>query len=412
MINPNKINSESVDDRGNGNNNSYNNIENVLASITPDPQTFKGTIYPSSEVDSDSKLLAATQKTPTYKKNAERSDAKVLEKTFIESVELDDWFGEYELYGNDPDYRPLNATPTTDIDDSFNHIDMIGVINNEITNHEAVPFAIDLTYNTDSEKLSQKFRWKHVREKSVNAPEGVSEFGESYLDKDRTGGDILRTRPLPFKFRQGLKIPGFASAKYYEDMNNFFEPMHEKGRIDVMPRFIVGYSPELADILADGRPTKEYMQKYGEKSYKQKDERFKHAERCARWCTLVECQQQAADIQSMLDQMSAEETKWMQPEELEKAKKQIATMHAYFTKALELAAKQAESSDEEKMAMKYADRDVVCQAILRHSSSTYVFKTNVASRKPSEGQTHENMNSEVSQSVRQAIGHKTIEILE
>ena len=35
--------------------------------------------------------------------------------------------------------------------------------------------------------------------------------------------------------------------------------------------------------------------------------------------------------------MDAEETKWMWPEELEKAKKQIMAMDTYFTKAVELA---------------------------------------------------------------------------
>ena len=274
----------------------YGRVENTLAEMTPDPRHFEGSVYPPDDVKKDLKQLDDFKHTPEYKKGEERSDAKLLEKTFTDMVERGDWFGEEESYGDDPDYLALVTFPTAEIDDAFNHIDVIGMINNEVTDHETLPFAIDLTYNTDNDKMSQKFRWKHVYGKKKTAPEEVSEFGESYMDKDYLGNNVIRTKALPLKFRYGLKIPGFASAKYYEDKNNPWDPMYEKGRIDIMPRFIVGYSTDIADTLSGGMPTDEYRKKYGEAAYQKKRLAYKKAERRAKWCTLLECSKQASEF--------------------------------------------------------------------------------------------------------------------
>lgn len=353
----------------------YQRVENALAELTSDPRHFEGSIYPPDDVRRDLRLLDIFKYTPEYTKGEERSDAKLLEKTFVDMVERGDWFGEDETYGDDPDYLALVAFPASEIDDTFNHIDVIGMISNEVTGHETMPFAIDLTYNTDNDKMSRKFRWKHVYGKKESAPKEASEFGEYYPDKDYYGRDILRTRPLPLKFRYGLKIPGFASAKYYEDRNNPWDPMYEKGRIDIMPRFIVGYSTDIADTLFSGMPTGEYRKKYGEVAYQKEKSEYKNAERRAKWCTLFECHEQASDIRFMLKHMDAEETKWMWPEELEKAKKQIMAMDTYFTKAVELAIKKAQTDPDEMAAMKYANRDIVRQAIMQHSYDTYISRS-------------------------------------
>lgn len=353
----------------------YERVENTLAELTPNPRDFEGRTYPAEDVRSDVKQLDDYRCTPDFKIGGERSDAKLLEKTFIDMVELGDWFGEEETYGDDPDSLALVTFPTADIDDTFNHIDVIGMIGNEITGHETMPFAIDLTYNTDNAKMTQKFEWKHVYGKKKTAPEGVSEFGDSYMDKDYYGRDTLKTRPLQMKYRFGLKIPGFASAKYFEDRNNPEDPIYKKGRIDILPRFIVGYSPDIANTLAGGMPTEEYRWKYGEQAYKKKKAEYKNAERRAKWCTLFECHEQASDIRFMLEHMDEKETKWMRPEELEKAKKQIIAMDTYFTKAVELATEKAQTDPDEMAAMKYADRDIVRQAIMHHSDDTYIGKS-------------------------------------
>lgn len=353
----------------------YERIEKTLAYLIPDPRNFEGRIYPPEDVGSDIKQLDDLKNTPGYKKSEERSDAKILEQTFTDMVERGDWFGDFELYSDDEEFLALKTFPTAEIDDVFNHIDVIGMANNGITGHETVPFAIDLTYNTDDDKMTQKFRWKHVYGKKDTAPEGVSEFGNSYMDKDRHGKDILKTRPLQMKFRYGLKIPGFASAKYFEDKDDIWNPMHEKGRIDVMPRFIIGYSTDIADTLSSGPPTGEYRRRYGEQVYQQKRKEYENAELRAKWCTLFECHKQASDIRFMIEHMDNEETKWMYPKELEKAKKQIAALDIYFTKAIELATEKIQTNPDEMAAMKYADRDIVCQAIMRHSDDTYIAKS-------------------------------------
>lgn len=353
---------------------SYETVENVLLELTPEPATFAGSIYPVAEVRADQKLLDNFHHTSTYKRGEERSDAKILEKTFMDMVERGDWFSEDELYGDDPDFLALVTFPTSEIDDTFNHIDVIGIISNEVSNHETLPFAIDLTYNTDNDKMSQKFRWKHVYGKKKTAPEEVSEFGESYLEEDRYGKTI-RTRALPLKYRYGLKIPGFASAKYFEDKNDPWNPMHEKGRISLMPRFIVGYSPELANVLFSGMPNDDYRRRYGETAYLQQKSAYQIAEMRAKWCTLFECQKQASDIRSMLENLTPEETKWMHQAELALAKKQITSLDTYFTNALEIAKKTAENNPDKLSAMTYAKRDAVCQAIKDQSHDTFINKS-------------------------------------
>ena len=352
----------------------YERVENLLASLTPDPRDFEGRTYPTDEVMSDIKQLDDFRLTPGYKKSDEQSNSKLLEETFTDMAERGDWFSENEAYGSDPDYLALVTFPASDIDDTFNHVDVVGMIENEATEHEMTPFAIDLTYNTDSEKLTQKFRWKHAYGKRQKVPEKISEFGDSYVDKDSSGQDVLKTRPLPLKFRYGLKIPGFASVKYFEDKNNSWDPMYEKGRIEIMPRFIVGYSAKVADTLASEPPSEEFRWNYGEQAYQEKKAEIKNAERRAKWCTLLECKNQASDIRFMMEHLDSEETKWMHPDDFEKAKKQIVAMDKYFTNAVELATKKAQDNPDEMAAMERASSDAVCKAIIRHSKDTYISK--------------------------------------
>ncbi len=348
--------------------------EYVLSELTPQPETFGGSVYPIQDVQSDERQLDDFKRAPGYRWSGERSDAKLLEKTFIDMVERGDWLSEDELYGDDSGSLALITFPTAEIDDVFNHIDVIGMTSNETTGHKIMPFAIDLTYNTDDMKLARKFQWRHVYGKKRNMPSGASEFGESYKDIDFGDEEVLRTRFWPLKYRYGLKIPGFASAKYFEDRNNPWDPMHDKGRIEVMPRFVVGYATDIADVLADGMPDEEYKEKYGEEAYETGRREYRNAERCAKWCTLIECSEQADNIRYMLDNLSDEETRWMRPEELKKAKEQIAAMSTYFGNALAAANEKAKDDPDELAAKKYADRDSVCQAILKRSSYTYIRK--------------------------------------
>ncbi len=353
----------------------YERIKNTLKDLTPDPHNFVGALYLPCDVEQDLEQLEIYKNTPEYNKDKENTNSTLMEKTFTDMVEADDWFGEEETYGDDPDYLGLATFPTSEIDDTFNHIDVIGMISNETTNHEILPFAIDLTYNNDSENMSKKFRRKHLYGKTETAPKWVSEFGESYTREDDFGNEVVDSRPLPHKYRNGLKIPGFTSAKYFEDNNNPEDPIYERGRIVVMPRFIVGYAPKIAEALYGGRPTREYKEKYGESAFQKKMSEYTTAKKRAKWCTLFECSEQASDIRSMIENMDSEETKYMAPEELTEAKKQIVAMDGYFDKAIKLATKLAQTNQEEKDAMEYANRDAVRQNIKFYSHDTYIDKS-------------------------------------
>ena len=64
----------------------YEHTESVLAELTPDPESFKKYVYPSEDVDSDVRQLKTFKDTPLYKNSGERTDAKLLEKTFIDML--------------------------------------------------------------------------------------------------------------------------------------------------------------------------------------------------------------------------------------------------------------------------------------------------------------------------------------
>ena len=148
--------------------------------------------------------------------------------------------------------------------------------------------------------------------------------------------------------------------------------MHEKGRINVMPRFVIGYSTAISDVLAEGPPTEKYREEYGETAYQSKKASFKDAERRAKWCTLFECAEQAQDIQMMIETLTSQETVSMPQDELEEAKFQIAALNDYFGKALEIATAESKGDAEELAAIKYAKNDAVHAAIKRHSRETYI----------------------------------------
>lgn len=349
-------------------------LKEAIDSQRPKPETFAGSIYTLEEVRSDESLLDDYGKSPNYGKSEEKhSDASVLEATFTKLVFEDDWFGEFEIYDDDPDFTALTITPTSKIDDTFNHVDIIGIIGNEMTEHEKIPFTIDLTYNGDSDKLKKKFNWIHRYGKKEDSPDDVSEFGERQVKKDALGNDVITAKPIPTKDRKGLKIPGFASVKYYEDTDNIWNPIYPKGRIPVAPRFIVGYSPEISDTLARGLPDKEkYIRQYGESAYNSQKNEYDSARKTAKWCTLLECSKQASDIKQMLENLEPDDIQQMDSDELTTAKKQIAAMEAYFNHALEIARKQTTDDPTQLAAMNTANRDTMCQSILIQSGDTFI----------------------------------------
>lgn len=335
----------------------YAHMEKTLKDLTPGMKAFaEESIYPAGEVESDIELLKDFKQSKEYKEHPEHSKDKLLEATFASGVELGDWFGESKSYEDDPDFQSMVTTPTSEIDDKFNHIDVIGMIRNRDTNHETTPLAFDLTYNSDRDSMRGKIRWVHVYGKKDTLPEGASEFGRLVAGDKK---DEIKTKSWSTDDRYGLKIPGFVSAKYYRDMNGLDTPVREAGRIKVMPRFVVGFSPDIAKVLAEKKPS---------------SDEYKNAERCAKWCTLYECSAQASDIHDMLERLDEEEIKLMIPEELEEAKKQSIAMKVYFERAFEVAQRKAEANPDMKIrgaemaAKDYAlNKDEVCMAIRKCS---------------------------------------------
>lgn len=346
-------------------------MESVQDELTPRPETFKDGVYPATEVDQDLKQLSDRHETPEYQDKDERDYPILLERTFRDSAEKDDWFCEGELYADEEDYDPFVTIPAAEIDDEFGHIDVICLIKNSATGNEALPFAVDLTTSTDFDNMSQKFGHKHVYGKRPNAPQRASEFGYSWVSK-RDGA--MRTRPLEEEYRYGLKLPGFAAAKYAEDTDMPDEPRIPKGRIKMMPRFIVGYPDDLSDILAKG-PAPLDLRDRDINAFKAWQQDRRDALASAQWCVLLECKQQADDISSMLDTLDNRQLAQIDPSELATAKKQIAAMVKYFDNAIKQATKATEADPRKKAAKGYAEdlkrRRTVVDAITTQSFITY-----------------------------------------
>ena len=349
----------------------YERMEKTLESLTPRPETFNS-VYRPEEIRADLRMVKAEKSTPDFRRGEERSDAKILEVTFTSMVETGDWFSEADRFSEDEKYEALITFPTSEVDDMFNHIDVIGMIQNEKTGGEVVPFAVDLTYNTTQEKLQKKFSWAHEYGNSVSHDNAaISEFGTAEVKRRANGEEYVRIYPTPSIQKDGLKIPGFASAKYFEDMNDSWHPIHKKGRIPVMPRFVIGYSTDLADVLAKGSPSTEIKEKYGEQEYLRRRRDYLMAEKRAKWCTLMECAEQAKQIAAMVDRLPESMAENMDKKELAEAKKQIAAMKEYFSGALEMAESKAKTNEHEREAMLYAQGDKVRKIISAESEVAY-----------------------------------------
>lgn len=105
---------------------------------------------------------------------------------------------------------------TSEYDDYVNHIDAICLMDNACSDFKPVPFALDMTYNVDPEKLDKKMSWPHP---------------------NKTVG-----------------VPGLMTARYFEDTFNA-KPLLKKGKIEIMPRFVIGFNPELSNEITELRMT-------------------------------------------------------------------------------------------------------------------------------------------------------------
>ena len=149
----------------------------------------------------------------------EFSDSEVQEYVTTQFLALDDWFGEEErdeggeetpfIRGGDGFGK---AFLTAKYDDYVNGADVICVAKNRDTDYQPVPFVLDLTYSSDMETVYEKMRRFHTDE----------------------------------------LLAGFTSIRYFVDDDNITNsPLLEKGGIDILPRFVVGFHRDLSDELID-----------------------------------------------------------------------------------------------------------------------------------------------------------------
>lgn len=331
----------------------------------PKASEFKE-IYTIEDMNSDIRLMKAYRNTPEYQRNVEGSYSEIMEKIVTDSIMSGDWFNEEASFAGDESYEPIKTIPANSMDDTFNHIDTICVIKNELTGGEQMPFALDETYTTSLDKIHDKFSWPHVYGKTERAP-GGSEFGKAFVFKNRAGYEMQGTKKLDERFRKGLKIPGFASAKYYRDPDaseSFDISDIKKGRIPVMPRFVIGFEESLVEEMSIAPNPKS-------KNYASDMRKYNRALLKAKCCVLSELSTQSEALVNHLDNLDEREISRMDPEELATARKQAGTMCAYFKKAMDKQRELGKNDEAISDALAYTNRDEVCTLLNCQSGLTY-----------------------------------------
>ena len=368
----------------------YDSIKESLDRIAPKEEDFSD-VYPKEQIDNDLKVIEKIKNKGGYLDIRDDSDAKVLENTAVFGVNSGDWFYERDMgIGDDPKAEKIMTFPTAELDDLMNHIDFVAIIKNKKTNYETMPFSVDVTFNMSDSGIYQKLRWKHHYGIKEEHDDGTitSEFGNLIDETDEDyvpGRDTVKM--LPFGWRYGLNLPGFASAKFFEDKVTDGETL-EKGRIPIMPRLVVGYSPEIARVIAEGEPKPLGYEDLAGLDEKQREEKLEEVDEKrvqylialskAKWCTLVECYAQAHDIQYMLDKLDDDILALEDKDELATAKKQIQCLCDYFDGAVGAANERLENELQTKMklklesiGLKHALNDKRVEKILNESRSCY-----------------------------------------
>lgn len=295
-----------------GGNRVYNwgDIRRDIEDETPKEDDFTD-VYSPDEITADKVQVQRIKDRLGIKPEQGISDSRVQEYAIAEDIGEMDWFGEDkrrdEIF---VDGKGQNAVVflSSEYDDFKNHIDAVCVICNADSGFEPVPFALDMTYNKNAEQLDKKMAWRH-----------------------------------PFK---SVDMPGLATAKYFEDDKSFGDkPLVEKGRIAVMPRFVVGFSPELSTEITELRMTSD-----GWGTLRREELSAK-----AKWCILIELKAQSEQVVKALEKRQGESAL------LDAAYQQAKALDRYFDGAI----KAAKDMDKEHPEWeKYARKDEVVNEIL------------------------------------------------
>lgn len=286
----------------------WNDIRRDIQAETPNPRDFANNDpYSDQEVARDLAKLERLKSNPEYRHHDGIGDSEIQEYATAQEIGEMDWFGE-ELRQDElfPDGNGSNTCTfmASEFDDHFNHIDAICLMNNSYSNFHPVPFALDLTYNASSDGLDKKFHWRH-NSKAIDAT-------------------------------------GFCAVKYFEDTFNL-EPLLPKGQISILPRFIVGFNPDLSEQI-----TKERMTNTGWGALSRTEPSNK-----AKFCVLKELQTQSKQTLEWLNNHQNDN------HELKQMFQDVTALNRYFNGALEIAQKHDPQNFES-----YSNHDAVTQAIL------------------------------------------------
>lgn len=264
----------------------WNDIERDVVSETPVEDDFVGDdCYSEAEVDADKAKIQEIKRRLNISEEDGISLSRVQEYAISQEIGEMDWFGEEfrreELF---PDGEETQTAIflSSEYDDFVNHIDAIGLMKNADSNGEPVPFALDMTYNKTFDGLDKKMSWVHPNKK--------------------------------------VRLPGFATAKYFEDTFNP-EPLINRGKIPIMPRFIIGFSPELSEEITELR-----MSASGWDSLRRDELSAK-----AKWCVLTELKGQSKQMLDYLEEHHAEN------DLLETAYTQVKALDKFFGEAIKVA---------------------------------------------------------------------------
>ena len=291
----------------------FNDIRKEIKETRPDVRAFGGGVpYSDEEIEEDLQRLQKIKSGPEYTKDEIGvSESELQEYATVLEMSSADWFGDSlrdsELF-LDGDGAPTTIFPTSEYDDHVNHIDAICVMQNAYSDYKPLPFALDLTYNT-SLKLDEKFHWRHPSRE--------------------------------------IDLPGFCMAKYFEDSANFPEAL-PKGRIEVMPRFVIGFDKTLSEKILHGQMVD--ASSWDALKYEEPSEK-------AKFCVLKELDMQATQAADFFSEH--EEDKPI----FKELKGRIVALKQYFDGALKIA----EANDTQKFEA-YAEKDPVFQALATYDA--------------------------------------------
>lgn len=287
----------------------WGDIKREIVEETPDERGFKD-CYTERQIDRDLQKVYEIKEKLGISPEVDIPDSRIQEYAIAQEIGEMDWFFEESQDGLFEDNKgaPTAVFLTSEYDDYVHHIDAICLMDNACSDFKPVPFALDMTYNIDPEGLDKKMSWPHP-DRSVGAP-------------------------------------GLMTAKYFEDTFNA-KPLLKKGKIEIMPRFVIGFNPELSNEITELRMTNS-----GWDSLKRDELSAK-----ARWCVLKELKHQSGQMLEYLE--SNREGSPL----LETAYTQIKALDEYFGGAIE-AAREFDKNEGHPEREDYVERDEVAGAIL------------------------------------------------